>query len=72
MLALDSENLATLSLLDLILQHRPYYSGYTSVVLDIASSPTAANLHVDLSQVLAVVRHGCLLGRFALAVVTAV
>ena len=43
----------------------------SSVALDITSSPPAASLHVDLSQVLAVVRRGCLLGRLAsLAVVT--
>jgi len=43
------------------------------VALDITSSSPAAILHVDLSQVLAVVRRGCLLGRLAsLAVVTVV
>jgi len=49
-------------------RRRPLSS--SSVALDITPSPPAASLHVDLSQVLAVVRRGCLIG--SLAVVTVV
>jgi len=50
--------------------HPPWPLRSSFVALDITASPPAAILHVDLSQVLAVVRRGCLLGR--LAVVTVV